>query len=144
MREDRREFLRSLAAAAVASSTGSRALFAGEGRDAIAYTSFAVRLQRGRDLIRGAGAPSLPAETFIDLCRSFGADGCQLDLSQVASTEPAALDALKKRLGDAGLFLELSVGGKSLEDEQRFNDAVSIARRLGALRLRVALLSGRR
>jgi len=144
VREDRREFLRTLAAAAVASTTGVRSLLAEKGRYAIAFTSFAVRLQRGRDLIHGAGAPSLPADTFIDLCRSFGADGCQLDLSQIASTEPAALDVLKKRLSDAGLFLELSVSGKFLEDEQRFSEVVGVARRLGALRLRVALLNGRR
>jgi 3-oxoisoapionate decarboxylase len=144
VREDRREFLKTLALAAVGTSAGARALLAANGRYAIAYTSFAVRLQHGRDPIRGAGKPSLPAETFIDLCRSFGADGCQLDLSQIASTEPAALDALKKRLGEAGLFLELSFPSKALEDEQRFADVVAIARRLGALRMRVALLSGRR
>jgi 3-oxoisoapionate decarboxylase len=144
VREDRREFLRTLAATAVAKAAGARSLLAGGGRYAIAYTSFAVRLQRGRDLIKGAGAPSLPAETFIDLCRSFGADGCQLDVSQIASTEPSALDGLKRRLGEARLFLELSVSAKSLEDAQRFADVVAIARRLGAARLRAALLSGRR
>jgi len=144
VREDRREFLRTLAATALASTAGAHSLFAGRGRYAIAYTSFAVRLQRGRDLIKGAGAPALPAEAFIDLCRSFGADGCQLGLSQVASTEASALDALKRRLGEAGLFLELSVGAKNLEDPERFADVAAIARRLGAVCLRVALLSGRR
>ncbi len=141
---ERREYLRTLAATALATTAGARSLFAAGGRYAIAYTSFAVRLQRGRDLIRGAGAPALPAETFIDLCRSFAADGCQLDLSQVASTEASALDALKRRLGEANLFLELSVGAKNLEDPLRFSEVVKVARRLGAVRLRVALLSGRR
>jgi 3-oxoisoapionate decarboxylase len=143
VREDRREFLRTLAAAAVASGAGARALFGGQGRYAIAYTSFWARLQRGREL-HGAGAPSLPAETFIDLCHSLGADGCQLDVSQIASSEPSALDGLKRRLSEAGLFVELSASSKTLEDEQRFADVVRIARRLGAARLRVALLSGRR
>jgi sugar phosphate isomerase/epimerase len=144
VREDRREFLKALAIAAVGTGVGARSLLAAKGQYAIAYTSFAIRLQHGRDLVRGQGKPSLPAEAFIDLCRSFGADGCQLDISQIASTEPAALESLKKRLADAGLFLELSVGAKSLEDERRFAEVVAVARRLGALRLRVALLSGRR
>lgn len=144
MREDRREFLRTLAAAAVGSTAGARALLAGNGRYAIAYTSFAVRLQRGRDLIRGAGAPSLPAEAFIDLCRSFGADGCQLDVSQLASTEPAYLDGIKRRLGEAGLFVELSASAKALEDDAGFADLAALARRLGAARIRVAILHGRR
>jgi sugar phosphate isomerase/epimerase len=145
MREDRREFLKALAVAAVGQAAGARAsLAAVNGRYAIAYTSFAVRLQRGRDLIHGAGAPSLPAEAFIDLCHSFGADGCQLDVSQLASTEPAYLDGLKRRLGDAGLFVELSANAKALEDEASFADLAALARRLGAPRVRVAILHGRR
>jgi sugar phosphate isomerase/epimerase len=143
VREDRREFLKTLAAAAAASSAGARSLLAGQGRYAIAFTSFWARLQRGREL-RGAGAPSLPAEAFIDLCRSFGADGGQLDLSQIASTEPSALDGLKRKFAEAGLFVELSAGAKTLEDEQHFAEVAGIARRLGAARLRIALLSGRR
>jgi len=142
--ESRRGFLGALSGAAVAAFAAPRALLAGKGRYAIAYTSFAVRLQRGRDLIRGAGAPSLPAETFIDLCRSFGADGCQLDQSQLASTEPAYLDGIKRRLGEAGLFVELSASGKALEDDHGFADTVGVARRLGAERMRVAILHGRR
>jgi sugar phosphate isomerase/epimerase len=145
MREDRREFLKTLAVAAAGQAAGVRALLAAaNGRYAIAYTSFAVRLQRGRDLIRGAGAPSLPAEAFIDLCHSFGADGCQLDVSQLASSEPAYLDGLKRRLGDAGLFVELSANAKSLEDDASFADLAALARRLGAPRVRVAILHGRR
>jgi 3-oxoisoapionate decarboxylase len=140
VREDRREFLKALAAAALAESVGARSLLAGQRRYAIAFTSFWARLQKGR----GASTPALPAEAFIDLCRSFGADGCQLDVSQLGSTEASALDRLKRRLGEAGLFVELSASSKSLEDEQRFAEVVAIARRLGAARLRIALLSGRR
>jgi sugar phosphate isomerase/epimerase len=128
----------------LAAAAGPRPAFAAGGRYAIAYTSFAVRLQHGRDLIRGAGTPSLPAEAFIDLCRSFGADGCQLDQSQLASTEPAYLDGLKRRLGEAGLFVELSASSKALEDDQSFADTAAVARRLGATRMRVAILHGRR
>jgi 3-oxoisoapionate decarboxylase len=140
MPESRREFLRTLATAAVASSVGLPSLFGGQGQYAIAFTSFWARLQHGR----GATGPAFPAEAFIDLCHSFGADGCQLDVSQIASTEASALDGLKRRLGEAGLFVELSASAKTLEDEQRFVEVARIARRLGAARLRVALLSGRR
>ena len=157
MPEARREFLRVLGAAALGAAAGARgadpaaaaqAAGAGpagrKGRYGLAYTSFAVRLQRGRDLIRGAGAPALPAEAFLDLCRSFGADGCQMDIAQLASTQAAYLDGIKRRLDEAGLFVELSVSGKMLEDEDRFAEVASVARRLGASRLRVALLHGRR
>jgi hypothetical protein len=99
-----------------------------------------VRLQRGRDLIRGAGAPALPAEAFLDLCRSFGADGCQMDIAQLASTEAAYLDGIRRRLDEAGLFVELSVSGKALADEDRFAEVASVARRLGASRLQRRLL----
>ncbi len=145
MREDRRGFLRTLAGTGFAALTvGAREVRAAGGRYAIAFTSFAVRLQGGRDLVRGTGAPALPAEAFVDLCRSFGADGCQLDQSQLASTEPAYLDGLKRRLKEAGLFVELSVGARVLEDDQRFAEVAAVARRLGAERMRVALLHGRR
>ncbi len=150
MPEARRDFLRVLGAAALGAAGGARGDTAdappakGKGRYGLAYTSFAVRLQRGRDLIRGAGIPALPAETLVELCRSFGADGCQMDIAQLASREPAYLDGLKRRLDEAGMFLELSVGGKELEDESRFAGVATVARRLGAARLRVALLHGRR
>jgi sugar phosphate isomerase/epimerase len=154
--EGRRRFLRVLGASAVGLAGGARGSAravateaetrpaTGKGRYGIAYTSFAVRLQRGRDLIRGAGAPALAAEPFVDLCRSFGADGCQMDMSQLASTESAYLDGLRRRLGESRLFLELSVSGKVLEDEARFAEVAAVARKLGAARLRIALLHGRR
>ena len=110
----------------------------------IAFTSFAVRLQRGRDLIRGAGPIGLPAEALVELCHSFGADGCQLDIGQLDSTKPDYLDGLKRKLGDAGLFVELAAPGRIFEDESYFADVARVARGLGAARLRVALLHGRR
>ena len=144
MAEGRRAFLRTLAGAALCTAGGARPARPGPGRYGIAYTSFAVRLQRGRDLIRGAGEPALPADAFVDLCRSFAADGCQVDMTQLTSTEPAYLDGLRRHLAEAGLFVELSVGGPALEDDQRFAAVAEIAGRLGATRLRVALLNGRR
>ena len=136
MSDGRRLFLYALGASAVGLAGGARGSAAvagdkgsgaatGKGRYGIAYTSFAVRLQRGRDLIRGAGAPALAAEPFLDLCRSFGADGCQMDLSQLASTEAAYLDGLKRRLDEARLFLELSVDAGTLEDEARFAEVAA-------------------
>jgi sugar phosphate isomerase/epimerase len=154
--EPRRGFLRIVGAAALGAAAGTRGTAraravdaapgpaTAKGRYGLAYTSFAVRLQRGRDLIRGAGVPALPAEPFLELVRSFGADGCQMDLSQLASTEAAYLDGLKRRLDEARLFVELSASGKVLEDEDRFAEAATVAQRLGASRLRVALLHGRR
>jgi len=142
--ESRRGFLRTLGGAALGLAAGPRALCGADGRYGIAFTSFAVRLQRGRDLIRGAGPIGLPAEQLIDLCRSFAADGCQLDLGQLASTEPGYLDGIKRKLGEAGLFVELAAPGKIFEDAAYFADVARVARALGAERVRVALLHGRR
>ena len=142
--ETRRGFLRALGASAVALGASPRGALAATGGYGIAFTSFAVRLQRGRDLIRGAGPVGLKAEALLALCRSFGADGCQLDIGQLESTEAAYLDGFKRQLGEAGLWVELAVPGKIFEDEAYFADVARVARALGAARLRVALLHGRR
>jgi sugar phosphate isomerase/epimerase len=147
---DRRGFLRDIgalglgAAASGAASNPRMARAAGTGRYGLAYTSFAVRLRRGRDLVRGTGAPGLSAEAFIDLLKQFGADGGQMEIGQLASTEPEYLDGIKRRLEESKLFLELAVGGKTLEDESRYADVARVAKRLGVARLRIALLNGRR
>jgi sugar phosphate isomerase/epimerase len=142
--ESRRGFLRTLGGTALALAARPRGLFGAERGYGIAFTSFAVRLQRGRDLIRGAGRSALPAEQLIDLCRSFAADGCQLEIGQLASTTPDYLDGIKRKLGEAGLFVELAAPGKLFEDEAYFAEVARVARALGAERLRVALLNGRR
>jgi sugar phosphate isomerase/epimerase len=147
--ESRRDFLRTLGAAGVSAAalgvaSSAPPALAATGRYGIAYTSFAVRLRRGRDLVRGTGAPGLAAEAFIDLLKQFGADGGQMDITQLASTEPAYLEGIKRRLDELKLFLELAVGGPALEDEARFAEVARVARALGAPRLRVALLNGRR
>ncbi|MFI4946497.1 MAG: hypothetical protein ACHP85_24680, partial [Burkholderiales bacterium] len=144
MAESRRDVLRVLGGSALALAVGPRSAFAADRAYGIAFTSFAVRLQRGRDLIRGAGPIGLPAEQLIDLCRSFAADGCQLDIGQLDSTKPDYLDGIKRKLGDAGLFVELAAPGKVFEDEAYFADVARVARALGAARLRIALLHGRR
>jgi sugar phosphate isomerase/epimerase len=143
----RRALLRGASAAALASVLPDASARAGNGRFGIAYTSFAVRLRQGRDLIRGAPAglgAAFPAETFLDLCRSFGADGVQMDIAQLRSREPEYLDGLRRSLSEAGLFLELSIDGDELADETRYAGVAEAARRLGAVRFRVALLHGRR
>jgi sugar phosphate isomerase/epimerase len=142
--ESRRGFLRKLGGAALVLAARPRGLFGAERGYGIAFTSFAVRLQRGRDLIRGAGRSALPAEQLIDLCRSFAADGCQLEIGQLASTTPEYLDGIKRKLGEAGLFVELAAPGKLFEDESYFAEVARVARALGAERLRIALLNGRR
>ena len=63
----------------------------------LAYTSFAVRMLQGRDILKSTAA-ALPAEALFDLCDKFGAGGAQLDWSQIVSVEPAALAALRKRV----------------------------------------------
>ncbi len=143
----RRGFLRTLgglSAAALGIGGARPAWAAGTGRYGLAFTSFAVRLRRGRDLVRGTGAPGLTAEAFVDLLKQFGADGGQMDITQLSSIEPAYLDGVKRRFDESKLFLELAVGGKALEDEARYAEVARVAKRLGVTRLRVALLSGRR
>jgi sugar phosphate isomerase/epimerase len=142
--ETRRDFLRIVGGSALASAVGPRGGLAAARGYGIAFTSFAVRLQRGRDLIRGAGPIGLPAESYIDLCRRFGADGCQLDIGQLDSTKPDYLDGLRRKLDEARLFVELSAPGRIFEDEAYFADVARVARALGATRLRVGLLHGRR
>ena len=113
-------------------------------RFGIAYTSFVIRMLRGRDVLRGGTAAGLPAEAFVELVHSFGGSGCQIDLAQLGSAEAAELKRVRAALERHGLFVELSVPAPSLEVPDAFARSASAARELGATRLRVALLSGRR
>jgi 3-oxoisoapionate decarboxylase len=138
----RRAFL--LSATAMTFPSVHRSVPAPRSRLGIAYTSFVIRMLRGRDVLRGGTAADLPAEPFVELVHSFGGSGCQLDLAQLASTEGAETKRVRKALERHGLFVELSVPAASLEDPDAFARCASAARGLGARRLRVALLSGRR
>ena len=92
MRENRREFSAdpgATAAVAWRASACPRSSAARAGTR-IAFTSFWARLQHGRELIHGAGAPGFPPTPSSTCADSFGADGCQLDVSQIASTEASA------------------------------------------------------
>jgi sugar phosphate isomerase/epimerase len=113
-------------------------------RFGIAYTSFVIRMLRGRDVLRGGNASGLPAVDFVELVHSFGGAGGQMDLAQLASTEPAELKRVREAAEKRGLYLELSVPGRSMEDPEAFARAAAAAKGIGARRLRVALLSGRR
>lgn len=108
----------------------------------IAYGSFDVRTRQLR-MIRGDDAgPVLPADKFIDLCRSFGGDGCQMDFSQLVSTEPAYLRRLRQACEEKNMFLELSLDSSLLENAEQFTRLAEAARQLGVSRLSAAL--GRR
>jgi sugar phosphate isomerase/epimerase len=139
----RRDFLLSATAMTLGPDLDRR-VPASPSRFGIAYTSFVIRMLRGRDVLRGGTAAGLPAEAFVELVHSFGGSGCQMDLAQLGSTERPELKRVRAALEDRGLFVELSVPAQSLEDPEAFGRSASVARELGARRLRVALLSGRR
>ena len=139
----RRDFLLSATAMTLQPALDRR-VPASHGSFGIAYTSFVIRMLRGRDVLRAGTAAGLPAEALVELAHSFGCSGCQIDLSQLASTEPAELKGLRGVLERYRLFVELSVPARSLEDPEAFDRAAAVAHALGAQRLRVALLSGRR
>lgn len=127
----------------MALSAGARAATP-RGRFGLAYTSFVIRMLRGRDVLRGGDASGLPALPFVELCQSFGASGCQMDLAQLGAAEPSLLAAVRAAVERRGLFLELSVPAKSLEDEEAFARVAAVSRALGVTLWRVALVYGRR
>ncbi len=99
---------------------------------------------QGRDVLRAGTARGLPAEAFVELVRSFGGSGCQMDLSQLDPTQPLERTRVREALEKYTLFLELSVPASALEEPEAFARAAAVARELGTTLLRVALLSGRR
>ncbi|MGI8673545.1 MAG: sugar phosphate isomerase/epimerase family protein [Luteitalea sp.] len=109
----------------------------------LAYTSFAVRMLQGRDILKSTAA-ALGPDTFRQLCMQFGASGGQIDHSQLPLQTPSALEAVRASFVQDGIELELSIPSRSLESPEAYAQAVAVARALGATRARVALLSGRR
>lgn len=109
----------------------------------LAYTSFAVRMLQGRDILKSTAA-ALPALGLADLCERFWPGGMQLDLSQLESHEPAYLARIRNRAEKAGLWVELSVPSGCLESPEAYAGMARLAAALGADRVRVALLYGRR
>ena len=109
----------------------------------LAYTSFAVRLSQGRDILKSTAA-ALGADTFRQLCVRFGALGAQIDFSQVPVPDQTALTAIRAAFERDGVALEVSIPSRYLETPDTYAQAVTVARALGARCGRVALLSGRR
>jgi 3-oxoisoapionate decarboxylase len=109
----------------------------------LAYTSFAVRMLQGRDILKSTAA-ALPASALLDLCVRFGAHGAQIDWSQIESRESDALSALKAKADRDHLKLELSVPASCLESPQAYAEMVKTALALGVTHVRLALLYGRR
>jgi 3-oxoisoapionate decarboxylase len=138
----RRDFLHSFSALVVSQLVRTKEV-PPPGAFGIAYTSFRVRTrQAGQSPSEGAD-PIIVAEKFIELCKSFGADGCQMDIAQLSSTEDSYLKRLRSMVEGKGMFLELSVNARTLESPDEFAQVAEIAHALGVSRLRVAL-NGRR
>jgi hypothetical protein len=102
----------------------------------IAYPPF-------RSLAPGQGGegPAIPAEKFIDLCKSFGGDGCQMAFSQLVSTDE---DYLK---GPPPSKIRACSWNFRWEEKfwptPRVRRVASVAQQLGVTRARVAI-NGRR
>jgi 3-oxoisoapionate decarboxylase len=109
----------------------------------LAYTSFAVRMLQGRDIMQTTAA-ALPAAAFVELCVKAGADGCQIDVSQLEGCDAGALAALRRMLDEHGLFAELSVPAASFLSGEAFAGMAATAHALGVTCVRTALLMGRR
>ncbi len=109
----------------------------------IAYTSFPIRMRQAREAT-GSQGPAIPAEKFIELCHSFGGDGCQMDYSQLTSTDADYLKRIRAQLEAKRMFMEFAVRARSLESEDEIAKIAAAAQQIGVSRLRIACLSGRR
>lgn len=139
----RRTFLKTLAFGAVAPAQVLRGAAGASTSMYLAYTSFAVRMLQGRDILKSTAA-ALGPDVFLQLCRHFGARGAQVDFSQLPLEDPKALAAVRSAFERANVQIELSIPARYLETPEAFAQAVLVARSLGATRGRVALLYGRR
>ena len=140
---DRRGFLRIAVAGGVV-APGVAAVQRGAAAPTsmfLAFTSFAVRLERARD---GREGPPFDGHALLDQCVRFGARGAQVALSQLPVANRQTLAALRAAYEQRGVEIELSLPASSLESEEAFAHAMNVAAQVGARRARVALLSGRR
>src|SRR5262245_59821888 len=141
----RREFLYSVSAMA-ATSFIEPAIAAAPKSYGIAYTSFPIRSRQAREAAGETNrqSPAIPAEKYIDLCKGFGADGIQMDFSQLVSTDAEYLKRIRSQLETKGMYMEFAVRARALESEDEVAKIAAVAQQLGVSRLRVACLSGRR
>ncbi len=137
----RREFLYSMSALALSQFTKTA--------QPVALKSFGIAQASFRNRFTQAAQanetkePAIPAEKYIDLCKSFGGDGCQFDFSLLSSTDEDYLKRLRRSIEDKGMFLELSMPAQWLADQSTLTNAAAVAKELGATRIRVAI-NGRR
>jgi 3-oxoisoapionate decarboxylase len=137
----RRQFLYSMSALALSQFTKTA--------QPVALKSFGIAQASFRNRFKQAAQanetkePAIPAEKYIDLCKSFGGDGCQFDFSLLSSTDEDYLRRLRRSLEDKGMFLELSMPAQWLADQSTLTNAAAVAKELGATRIRVAI-NGRR
>jgi 3-oxoisoapionate decarboxylase len=108
----------------------------------IAEASFRIRSIQEAQATASDG-PAIPAEKYIDLCKSFGGDGCQFDFKLLSSTDEDYLKRLHRSLDDKGMFLELSMPAQWLTEQNTLDNAAAVARELGVTRIRAAV-NGRR
>lgn len=137
----RRQFLYSMSALALSQFTKTA--------QPVALKSFGIAQDSFRNRFKQAAQanetkePAIPAEKYIDLCKSFGGDGCQFDFSLLSLTDEDYLKRLRRSLEDKGMFLELSMPAQWLADQSTLTNAAAVAKELGATRIRVAI-NGRR
>src|SRR5262245_36353133 len=125
----RREFLVTTAALAVAPLPSVTAA-AGKSYG-IAYTSFPRPLPK----LPETTGKTLDAVKFIELCHDFGADGCQMDFSQLTSTAPEYLKQVRQAVETRQMFLEFAVSARALEKEESFALVAKAAAELGVTRM---------
>lgn len=139
--KSRREFLYSLSALALSQFTKPAQPVALKSFG-IAQASFRIRFRQAAQA-SDSKEPAIPAEKYVDLCKSFGGDGCQFEFSLLSSTDEDYLKYLRRSLEDKGMFLELSMPAQWLADQTTLTNAAAVAKALGATCIRVSV-NGRR
>lgn len=139
----RREFLAAAIAAPLATNWLPQTTPRPVPHYGIAWTSIPVRMRQAAQQ-HPDKKPALPAEDFIKLCHSFGASGCQMGFDQLVSQDTAYLKTIRALLDEKGMFLELGVSARMLENRETVAQVATVAQQLGVERLRTACLSGRR
>lgn len=120
---------RTFAAATVAAAATSLAAAPAKSKMGIATTCY-MSYRRFRD-----------TKEFLEHGIALGAAGIQ---SALTSLEPDYLKAVERRAKDNGMFVEVMLGLPKTPDTAQFEATVAAAKKIGALCVRSACLSGRR